>query len=69
MLPAGVMLKLWVVLAASVVLAVMVKEFAARDCSWVGVHYKVLPEMEALAGPAARVKLTVPPEGSLAASW
>ena len=52
-----------------VVLARAVKLLATRDWAAAGVQLIVFPLSVAPIGEAARAKLTVPPEGSVAASW
>ncbi len=66
--PEGETLKDWGALPPSEVVAVIVKEFAVRDCAAVGVHDNVLPFSVAPVGAVVSWKLTVPPAGSVAAT-
>jgi hypothetical protein len=52
-----------------VVVAVTVKLFETRDCAGAGVQVSVLPLRVALLGAAVSENVTVPPAGSVAASW
>jgi hypothetical protein len=66
-MPVGVTLQDCVAVAPSEVVAVTMKLFAVRDWDAVGVQETELPLNAAPAGDVVNAKLTVPPEGSVAA--
>jgi len=67
--PPGVTVHDCVAVPPDAVFAVTLKLFETRDSAAVGVQLIVLPLRAAPDGDVVKVKLTLPPAGSVAASW
>jgi hypothetical protein len=67
--PVGVTVHDWVALPPEEVVALAVKLLETRDSAAVGVQLIVAPLSVAPAGTVVKEKVTVPPEGSVAAIW
>jgi hypothetical protein len=66
--PVGVTVHDWVAVPPEEVVAVAAKLFATRDSAAVGPQLIVLPVIVAPDGAVGNEKVTVPPDGSVAAS-